>query len=220
MMSTTKPTRAEDMESEEDVCSICFDDIDCDPVGVVSFHCGHKFHAKCACDWMMRGHTACPNCRQFHPDHKFVAPNHSQPNQVAAREDEGEFSDSASEGLPPIDQFELDCIIQARKDKRKDEVVSRLYSSLMESRRALSLHRKEHERSFKEFKRRRKTLKRKHDQMFLEAVKKLKKSSVGKNLTASGRRYSACFRKEKASLVGICRHYHRNGTVPFSGSEP
>lgn len=215
-MSTTKQLMRA-VESEEDVCSICCEGIDCDPVGVVSFHCGHSFHAKCACEWLMRGHTECPNCRQTHPDNKLVSV------QASTRDDEGEFSDSASseEGGSILSPwlFERDCILQARKDKRKDEFVSGLYSSLMESRRALSLSRKEHEQSFYEFKRRRKTLKRKYDQMFLEAVKKLKRSSVGRNLRAAGRRYDACRKKETTYLVDLTRHYHMNGLIRFPGSE-
>ena len=215
MSTTTKqPMRA--AESEEDVCSICCECIDCDPVGVVSFHCGHSFHAKCACEWLMRGHTACPNCRQTHPDTKLG------PVQASTRDDEGEFSDSASseEGsIPSLLLFERSCVLQARKDKRKDEFVSGLYSSLMESRRALSLSRKEVQKSFYEFKRKRKTLKRKYDQMFLEAVKKLKKSSVGKKLRAAGRRYDACRKKESTYLVDLTRHYHMNGIIRFPGSD-
>jgi hypothetical protein len=213
MKRTTESGAMEDACEEE--CSICCEEIKCDAAGVV-FHCGHKFHGQCICDWMARGNASCPNCRQFHPDHHQAAPAWSSYSALRAPREEDEFSDSANsdeENVPSLCEILKECILQARKDKRKDNVVNGLYTSLMDSRKALREARNEEDRARKEFLRKRKMLKRRCDQMFVKEFKNLKKSDIGKKWKNGIRSYRDCDKNEKISMVNLIRHYHNDRVI-------
>lgn len=109
----------------DETCSICCDTMEAGAAGVVTLFCGHKFHAQCICDWMQLGKTACPYCRQRHPDHQNVA---STAGTQELQEEEDEFSDSASEHE---DFAEVQCLLKAKEDS--DPVVHRLYESFAAS---------------------------------------------------------------------------------------
>jgi hypothetical protein len=61
-------------------------------------------------------------------------------------------------------------------------------------------------------------LRRKYDQMFMKAYRKLRKSGIGKDMAASFRHCNACIEKEKTNLVNLGRHYHSNDIIRFPGS--
>ncbi len=48
-------------ESEEDLCSICYEDIN-NGSKINTLKCGHKYHYKCIKDWYFVNAT-CPDCR-------------------------------------------------------------------------------------------------------------------------------------------------------------
>jgi hypothetical protein len=168
--------------------------------GVVALFCGHKFHSQCVCDWMQLGKSACPYCRQLHPNH----PDHD----IA---EEGEFSDSASEcdeAIFPEDHY----LRKASEDP--DPVVKKLYDFMTVKRR--NCDQADHTVMMKRraFRRERSKLR---NQVMKEmrkklraAAKKVRNGAVGKEFSNASRRRLYARKRLIDAKSKILEHYAMN----------
>lgn len=126
--------RSQETRPCDETCSICCETTEEDASGVVHLFCGHKFHGQCIIGWMELGNASCPYCKQLHPKHKDSA---SVSRTQGVDEEEGEFSDSASEEDSPVStllQQEVSYLHRASQDP--DPAVKKMYASLEASKEA------------------------------------------------------------------------------------
>ncbi|KAJ7954642.1 putative Ring finger protein [Quillaja saponaria] len=55
----------EELEEEEEICSVCLVEFDRENVVNKLSRCGHVFHENCIQRWLDKNHFTCPLCRSF-----------------------------------------------------------------------------------------------------------------------------------------------------------